>query len=319
MPVTRRDALATALAAALLGVTRGAAAAQTSAWARRKRRIRVHGRQMAYVEIGSGAPIVFLHGNPTSSYLWRNILPHVRHLGRCIAPDLIGMGDSDKLPDSGPGRYSFHEHQQYLYALLEALRIHEDVVLVLHDWGSALGLCWAQQNPGRVRGIAYMEAIVEPPGAPTPAPAPGSFFAKLRSAEGEQFVLAENGFVERVVGALDLYLTDVDAFEYRRPFLPPGESRRPTLTWPRELPLGGEPAPMYQLVRGYSDWLVHGNAIAKLFVRADPGALLASAESLQFVRRARNQVEVLVYGPHFVQEISPNAIGRALARWISSL
>lgn len=319
MSITRRDALAIGLAAATLGVAPGAAVARESAWARHKKRIRVQGRQMAYVEIGVGAPIVFLHGNPTSSYLWRNILPHARRLGRCIAPDLIGMGDSEKLPDSGPGRYSFDEHQHYLYSLLDALRIDEDVILVLHDWGSALGLCWAQRNVSRIRGIAYMEAIIEPPGAPTPAPAAGSFFAKLRSAEGEHFVLAENGFVERVISALALYFSDIDAFEYRRPFLAPGEGRRATLTWPRELPLGGEPPQMYARVRNYSDWLVLGNDIPKLFIHADPGALIASTETLEFVRRARNQAEVGVYGPHFVQEISPNAIGRALAGWISSL
>jgi len=274
---------------------------------------------MAYVEAGSGAPIVFLHGNPTSSYLWRNILPHVQHLGRCIAPDLIGMGDSDKLPDSGPGRYSFREHQNYLYALLDALHVGEDVTLVLHDWGSALGFCWARQDATRIRGIAYMEAILQPSGTPTPAAPAGSLFAKLRSPDGERFVLTENGFVERLISALDLYLTDVDVFEYRRPFLTPGESRRVTLDWPRQLPLGGEPPHMYELVRSYSEWLVQESSIPKLFVRALPGALIASQESLEFVRRARKQTEVSVFGPHFAQEVSASAIGRALARWIAAL
>lgn len=202
MSVTRREVLAIGLASAMLGVAYDAGAARASAWARRKRTIRVHGRDMAYVEVGRGAPIVFLHGNPTSSYLWRNILPHVRHLGRCIAPDLIGMGDSEKLPGSEPGRYSFHEHQHYLYGLLDALRVDQDVILVLHDWGSALGLSWAQHSPGRVRAIAYMEAIIEVPGAPTPPAPPGSFSAKVRSPQGEQLILEENGFVEGVVSAL---------------------------------------------------------------------------------------------------------------------
>jgi haloalkane dehalogenase len=307
------------VAAAMFGSAPRGADARASAWARHKKRVRVNGLEMAYVEVGSGAPIVFLHGNPTSSYLWRNILPHVRGLGRCIAPDLIGMGDSDKLPDSGPGRYSFREHQQFLYGLFEALHLDEDIILVLHDWGSALGFSWAQQNESRIRGIAYMEAIIERPNAPTPAPAPGSLFARLRSAEGEQFVLAENGFVERVVAALQLYLSDVDAAEYRRPFQSPGEGRRPTLAWPRQLPLAGEPPQMYERVRSYSDWLVAGNELPKLFIRADPGALIAGTQMLEFVRSARNQTEVGVFGPHFVQEISPNAIGRALARWIASL
>lgn len=318
--ITRRDALALGFTSTLLSTTStGAVVDRSSAWERKKTRVRIHGREMAYVEIGVGAPIVFLHGNPTSSYLWRNIIPHVQHLGRCIAPDLIGMGDSDKLPFSGPGRYSFLEHQHYLYALLEALQIDKHVTLVVHDWGSALGVYWARQRPTRIRGIAYMEAIIEPPGAPTPPPSAGSFFAKLRSPDGERFVLVENGFVERVLSALDLYLTDIDACEYRRPFLSPGEGRRPTLTWPRELPLGGEPPQMYELVRSYSDWLIEGNTIPKLFIRADPGALIASKESLEFVRRARNQSEVTVYGPHFLQEVSPDAIGRALARWLAAL
>lgn len=316
--ITRRDALAMGLATAMLSPMAGAAP-RASAWARKKKKVRVHGREMAYVEVGSGAPIVFLHGNPMSSYLWRNIIPHVEHLGRCIAPDLIGMGDSEKLADSGPGRYSFREHQHYLYALLDALHVGEDVTLVLQDWGSALGLCWARQDVTRIRGIVYMEAIIEPPGAPTPAAPAGSFFAKLRSPDGERFVLAENGFVERVLSALDLYLAGIDAFEYRRPFMSPGEGRRPTLDWPRQLPLGGEPPHMYELVRSYSDWLVQESATPKLFIRADPGALIAGEKSLEFVRQARKQSEVTVYGPHFAQEVSPNAIGCALARWISSL
>jgi haloalkane dehalogenase len=315
---TRRDALTMGLASAVLS-PKAHAAPRSSDWARRKKKARVHGREMAYVEVGSGAPIVFLHGNPTSSYLWRNIIPHVQHLGRCIAPDLIGMGDSDKLPESGPGRYSLRDHQHYLYALLDALHIDEDVVLVLQDWGSALGFCWARQDVDRIRGIAYMEAILEPPGAPTPPAPAGSFFAKLRSPEGERFVLAENGFVERLISALDLYLTDEDAREYRRPFLSRGEGRRPMLDWPRQLPLGGEPPHMYELVRSYSDWLVQESATPKLFVRADPGGLIAGKQQLDFVRQARKQTEVTVYGPHFVQEVSPNAIGRALARWIAAL
>jgi haloalkane dehalogenase len=295
------------------------AQAQALTWDQRKRKIRVHGLQMAYYEVGQGRPIVFLHGNPTSSYLWRNIIPHVQHLGRCIAPDLIGMGDSDKLPNSGPGRYSFQEHQFYLYTLLGELNLGNSVTLVVHDWGSALGLCWAEQNQARVRGIAYMEAIIEPPGSPTPAPAPGSPFALLRSPKGEQMILVENRFVESLISGLDLYLTADDAAEYRRPFLEPGEGRRPTLTWPRELPLGRVPEKMYAIVRRYSDWLAADNAIPKLFVHADPGALLARAEVLKFVRGFRKQTEVTVYGPHWVQEVSPDAIGRALARWFSML
>lgn len=292
---------------------------QTLSWSQRKRKVRVRGLQMAYYEVGKGKPIVFLHGNPTSSYLWRNIIPQVQHLGRCIAPDLIGMGDSDKLPSSGPGKYSFQEHQQYLFALFDELNLGSAVTLVVHDWGSALGLTWAEQNATRVRGIAYMEAIIEPPGAPTPAPPPGSPFAILRSPQGENLILVENGFVESLVSGLELYLTAEDAAEYRRPFLEPGESRRPTLTWPREFPLGGVPAKTYAIVRRYSDWLAADAATPKLFIRADPGGILTRPEALKFVRGFQKQTEVTVYGPHWVQEVSPGAIGRALARWIPTL
>ena len=293
--------------------------AQDATWAARKRRVSVRGLDMAYYEVGQGDPILFLHGNPTSSYLWRNIIPHVQHLGRCIAPDMIGMGDSDPLPDSGPGKYTFLTHRGYLFEMFDALGIEDDVTLVIHDWGSSMGFTWAEQHPGRVKGIAYMEAILAPPGPPRPAPAPGSTFDTYRSPRGERAVLEENRFVEGLIRGLRFYLTEADAAEYRRPYLAPGESRRPTLTWPRELPLGGEPKETYDLVRAYSDWLAAETRIPKLFVRAVPGALLGRPEALEFVRGFTNQTEVTVYGPHFVQEVSPDAIGRALAEWLPTL
>ena len=321
--VNRREWLQTAMALSLVGPGAGAATlhaqARAQSWSDRKRKVSVRGVRMAYHEVGSGDPIVFLHGNPTSSYLWRNIIPHVQHLGRCIAPDLVGMGDSDPLPNSGPDRYTFREHQEYLFALLDSLNLGNRVTFVIHDWGSALGATWAKQHPARVKGIAYMEAIIEPPGAPRPAPAPGSTFDVYRSPRGEQAVLQENRFVESLLGGLDYYLTDADAAEYRRPYVVPGESRRPTLTWPRELPLGGEPKHTYDMVRDYSDWLAADTAIPKLFVHAVPGALLARPEALAFVRGFKNQREVTAYGPHFVQETAPDAIGRALAAWIPTL
>lgn len=319
--VTRRAWLRTAsvLAAGSVAAKTYAIRAQGSTWSQRKKKARVRGLQMAYYEVGQGTPIVFLHGNPTSSYLWRNIIPHVQHLGRCIAPDLIGMGDSEPLPNSGPDRYTFREHQQYLFSLFDVLGLGGRVIFVVHDWGSSLGLTWTEQSPNRVRGVAYMEAIIEPPGAPRPAPAPGSAFAIYRSPPGEQAVLQENRFVESMISGLDYYLTDDDAAEYRRPFGVPGESRRPTLTWPRELPLGGEPKETYAIVRQYSDWLANDATIPKLFVRVVPGALLSRPEVLTFVRGFKNQSEVTVYGPHFVQEVSPAAIGRALAKWIPTL
>jgi len=323
--ITRRAVIGAAVGATVgvavrsSALTPAAMQAQPLTWSQRKKKVRVRGLQMAYYEVGKGKPILFLHGNPTSSYLWRNIIPHVQHLGRCIAPDLIGMGDSDKLPNSGPGKYSFQEQQQYLFALFDELNLGSGVTLVVHDWGSALGLTWAELNSARVRGIAYMEAIIEPAGSPTPAPAPGSPFAILRSPQGEQLILVENGFVESLITGLNLYLTDEDAAEYRRPFLEPGESRRPTLSWPREFPLGGVPAKTYAIVRRYSDWLAADAAIAKLFIRADPGGILTRPEALTFVRGFRKQTEVTVYGPHWVQEVSPDAIGRALAKWIPTL
>lgn len=322
-PVNRREWLRMAAAASVVPagarLTAAAGQSQREPWSARKKKIAVRGLQMAYYEVGVGDPLVFLHGNPTSSYLWRNIIPHVQHLGRCIAPDMIGMGDSDRLPDSGVDKYTFRDHQAYLFGLFDAIGLRSRVTFVVHDWGSAVGFTWAQQNAFRIKGLAYMEAIIEPPGAPRPAPAPGSTFAVYRSPAGEQAVLQENRFVENLVAGLEYYLTAEDAAEYRRPYLVPGESRRPTLTWPRELPLGGEPKHTYDLVRSYSDWLAADTQIPKLFVRAVPGALLGRLEALAFVRTFKHQTEATVYGPHFVQETAADAIGRAIARWIPTL
>lgn len=320
-PLSRRQWLqaTAAMTLAPAALVPSAVRAQRRSWQQQKKKRAVRGRRMAYYEVGQGNPIVFLHGNPTSSYLWRNVIPHVQHLGRCIAPDMIGMGDSDPLPDSGAGKYTFLTHRDYLFALFDRLDLGNRVTFVIHDWGSAIGLTWAQQNPTRVKGIAYMEAIIEPPGAPRPAPAPGSTFAIYRSPQGEQAVLQENQFVENLIGGLRFYLTEADEAEYRRPYLEPGESRRPTLEWPRQLPLGGEPRETYDIVRSYSDWVAANTGIPKMFVRAVPGALLARPEVLAFVRGFKNQTEVTVYGPHFVQEVSAAAIGRALAQWLPTI
>lgn len=307
-------------AAVLAGSTSVLAQGSAGAgWAASKKRVRVRGLNMAYYEVGEGDPIVFLHGNPTSSYLWRNIVPHVQHLGRCIAPDLIGMGDSDPLPNSGPGVYKFSTHRDYIVDLLEAVGATSNVTLVIHDWGSGIGLSYAQAYPDRIKGIAYMEAILSPSSLPTvPEPSQG-IFSVFRSPAGEQAVLEQNVFVEQIlIGGLGYYLTEQDRAEYRRPFLQPGESRRPTLTWPRELPRGNSPADTIQLVQSYTDWLA-GSAVPKLFVRANPGAILNDPSLLEYVRGFSNQQEVTVFGSHYVQEISPHAIGRALAEWIPSL
>jgi haloalkane dehalogenase len=276
------------------------------------------GRRMAYVETGTGDPIVFLHGNPTSSYLWRNVIPHLEPLGRCIAPDLIGMGDSDKLEASGPDRYRFVEHREYLDALLDALGVRENVVLVIHDWGSALGFDWARRHPDAVRGIAYMEAIVRPvTWAEWPEEA-RAIFQALRSPAGEEMVLAKNLFVERILpGSILRKLGEAEMEVYRRPFREPGEGRRPTLTWPRQIPLEGEPADVVEIVQAYADWLQE-SPLPKLFVDAAPGAILTGPQR-EFCRGWPAQQEVRVRGVHFVQEDSPDEIGRAVAGWLRGL
>jgi haloalkane dehalogenase len=269
---------------------------------------------MAYVERGAGDPIVFLHGNPTSSYLWRNVIPHLEDQGRCIAPDLIGMGDSDKLDDPGPGSYRFVEHRRYLDALLEALGVRESVTLVVHDWGSALGFDWANRHRERVLGLAYMEAIVRPlawddwPKAVTP------LFQAFRSPAGEALVLEQNAFVEQVLpGAVLRRLSEAEMAVYRRPFARAGEDRRPTLTWPREIPIDGEPADVTAIVESYAAWL-RESPVPKLFLNAEPGAILRGRPR-EFCRSWPNQREVAVPGIHFVQEDSPDAIGGAVAAW----
>jgi haloalkane dehalogenase len=283
-----------------------------------KKRAKVLGRSMAYVETGAGDPVVFLHGNPTSSYLWRNITPHCESLGRCIAPDLIGMGDSEKLEPSGPDRYRFVEHRGYLDALLEELGVRENVLFVIHDWGSALGFDWAQRHPEAVRGIAYMEAIVRPVTWDEWPEAARRVFQGFRSPAGEAMVLEQNVFVERVLpGSILRKLSDEEMDEYRRPFREPGEGRRPTLTWPREIPIEGEPADVTEIVRRYGEWLSRSE-VPKLFINAEPGAIL-TGEQREFCRSWPNQREVTVRGSHFVQEDSPDEIGRAVAEWARSL
>jgi haloalkane dehalogenase len=272
---------------------------------------------LAYVETGQGDPIVFLHGNPTSSYLWRNLLPYLERKGRCIAPDLIGMGDSEKLPGSGPGSYTFIEHRRYLDALLAQLRVERNVTLVLHDWGSALGFDWANRHRDAVRGIAYMEAIVQPVTWEQWSPQTRSFFEHLRGAEGEQMILEENLFVESLLPRRILRkLTDAEMEAYRRPYREPGEGRRPTLTWPRQLPIAGEPADVVRIVRSYAAWLAE-SPVPKLFVNAEPGTI--STDEREFCRSFPNQIEVTVRGLHFIQEDSPDEIGEAVAKWYTSL
>ncbi len=283
-----------------------------------KRTVEVLGKRMAYVEMGRGDPIVFLHGNPTSSYLWRNVMPHAAPLGRCLAPDLIGMGDSEKLDDSGPGRYRFVEHREFLDAALAALGVASNVTWVVHDWGSALGFDWANRHRGATRGIAYMEALVRPVTWAEWPEAARRVFQGFRSDAGEGMVLDNNVFVERVLpGSILRRLTEAEMAAYRAPYTEPGESRRPTLTWPREIPIDGEPEDVTRIVRDYADWMV-ANDLPKLFVNADPGAILTGAQR-EFCRSWKNQREVTVRGRHFIQEDSPDEIGQAVVAFVREL
>ncbi len=293
--------------------------AMGSAGAGVKLRAEVDGLEMAYVDVGAGEPtFVLLHGNPTSSFLWRDVIPPLTQLGRCVAPDLIGMGDSDKLPESGPDSYTFVEHRRYLDGLLERIDLPERVVLVVHDWGSGLGFDWARRNPERVAGIAYMEAIVRPMSWDEWPEAARNAFQRMRSPEGEELVLENNFFVERILPSSVLReLTEDEMEEYRRPFAEPGEGRRPTLTWPRQLPIDGEPADATEITAGYAEWLASSD-VPKLFVNAEPGSILTGAQR-ETCRRWPNQTEVTVPGLHFIQEDSGERIGEAIAGWAGSL
>ena len=278
----------------------------------------INGKRMTYIDEGEGDAIVFQHGNPTSSYLWRNVMPHLSELGRLVACDLIGMGASDKLDDSGPDRYHYTEHRDYLFKLWDELDLGDRVILVVHDWGSALGFDWANQHRDRVAGIAYMEAIAIPVNWDDWPDAGRRVFQGFRSPEGEAMVLEKNIFVERVLpGSIQRQLTDEEMDHYREPFRNAGEDRRPTLSWPRNIPIEGEPADVREVVVRYRDWLAT-SAVPKLFIDADPGSILVGRQR-DLVRTWPELTEVTVPGSHFVPEDSPHEIGRALAEWIPTL
>ncbi|MEE8599639.1 haloalkane dehalogenase [Euzebya tangerina] len=279
-----------------------------------KRTVEVDGVAMTVVDEGEGDPILFLHGNPTSSYLWRNVMPHVADLGRVIAPDLVGHGDSAKLPDPGPDRYTFVQHRHYLDGLLDALGVTENVTLVVHDWGSGLGFDWANRHREAVAGICYMEALC---GTVSFADWPEGgqrLFEGFRSEAGEEMVLQKNVFVERVLpGSIIRDLTEEEMAVYRAPFAQVGEDRRPTLTWPRQIPFDGQPADVHEIIADYEAWLAQ-SAVPKLYVHAEPGFL-----STVYAERCRawpNQIEVTVPGIHFIQEDAPEEIGAALRDWM---
>ena len=278
----------------------------------------VNGKRIAYLEAGAGDPIVLLHGNPTSSFLWRNIIPELERCGRVIAPDLIGQGDSEKLPASeGPDRYSFEVAFDYLDGLLRELDANQNVTLVIHDWGSGLGFHWARLHPESVKGIAYMEAIVIPMTWEDWPESARGIFQGFRSPKGEDLVLERNMFVEAVLpSSIIRDLSDEEMAAYRAPFDSP-EHRQPTLNWPRQIPINGEPLHMVELVDAYAAFMTNTD-IPKLFINADPGSILVGKQR-DFCRTWPNQTEVTVKGLHFVQEDSPQEIGQVVAAWHAGL
>ena len=283
-----------------------------------KKKISINNKNIAYAESGSGDPIIFLHGNPTSSYLWRNITPHLESQGRCICIDLIGMGDSDKLDNPDENSYQFEEHYHYVNAAIESLTNGDNTTFVIHDWGSALGFNWCYHNPDSVKGIAYMEAIVKEMTWEDWGDEAKGIFQGFRSDAGESLVLEKNYFVERVLpGSIIRRLNDEEIEEYRRPFLNPGEDRRPTLSWPREIPIEGQPANVCEIVNQYAEWM-QTNDIPKLFINAEPGAI-TTGRMRDFCRSWKNQTEVTVKGIHFIQEDSPDDIGKAISTWYKNI
>jgi len=282
-----------------------------------KKFLEIKGRKMAFIDEGEGQPIVFQHGNPTSSYLWRKVMPACAGLGRLIACDLIGMGDSDKLPNSGPDRYTYVEQREFLFALWEELGLARDVVLVLHDWGAILGMDWARQFPERVQGVAYMEASPMPPKwSDLPGDEARGAFKALRSEAGEPMVLENNIFVEGfLIDAEKEHLTEADKAEYRRPFLNAGEDRRPTLTWPRQIPIEGSPADVAKVIANNGKWM-KGNALPKLWIKGDPGFMVSGERFSSFWASLPNQTVVTVKGQHYLQEPSGPEIGGAVADFV---
>lgn len=283
----------------------------------KKKTVEILGSIMAYVESGVGDPVILIHGNPTSSFLWRHVIPEIRYQARCIAIDLVGMGDSAKV-GTGPRSYRFLDHRTYLDAFLEVLEIGSEVILVGHDWGGVLAFDWANHHRSQVKGIAYLETVVAPLTWDDWPPSARPIFQALRSEAGEEMVLNRNIFVERILPASVLNPLSASVMdEYRRPFKASGEGRRPTLTWPRELPIDGTPEAVAQIVADYAGWMAT-NQIPKLFINGDPGSILVGRQR-QFCRGWPNQIEVTVPGIHFLPEDSGTAIGKAISGWIDRL
>ena len=280
--------------------------------------IEVNGKNIAYNQTGEGSPIVFLHGNPTSSYLWRKIIPYLESYATCYAFDLIGMGSSDKLDNPGPESYGFEEHFDYINQAINELIPNEKITLVLHDWGSAIGFHWAHENQKRIQGIAYMEGIVKELEWKEWNEQSRGLFQALRSDSGEELILEKNVFIEKILaGSIIRQLDQYEMEEYRKPFENPGEDRRVMLSWPREIPIEGQPENVCKIVSEYSNWMSKNN-IPKLFINADPGAIIQGSVR-DFCRTWKNQSEITVQGIHFIQEDSPNEIGTAIQKWYETI
>lgn len=289
-----------------------------------RQRATIHGHSMAYVDTGAGRSVVLLHGNPTSSYLWRNIVPHIEPLARCVVPDLIGMGDSDKLPSSDDETYKYAVHQEYLDTLLNQLELGDGVIMVGQDWGSVLAFDWARRHENRIGGIVHFEAIITPftweefPENPQDNDSARAWFSRLRSPEGERMILQDNMFVETRIPTRTLRdVTKAEMDTYRKPYLEPGEGRRPTLTWARNIPISGEPADVVATVEANAAWLQE-TMIPKVFIRGEPGGLIQGAR-IDFCRNLPNTSEIAVPGIHYIQEDSPDEIGQAVAALVREL
>ena len=284
-----------------------------------KKYIEILGKKMAYFDDGLGDPIIFLHGNPASSFLWRNITPYVEGMGRIIIPDLIGMGDSEKLEGENNSDYKYHGQFKFLSSLLDELDLGKNINLVIHDWGSAMGFQYARENSDRIKSICFMEAIVMPLISWEQWPENArNIFQLMRSDAGEEIVLEKNIFVERILlNDSAEGFTDEEKAEYIRPFKNAGEDRRPTLTWPRQIPIEGEPIEVVEEVGKNAEF--HKNSdIPKLFINAEPGSIL-TGDQREFVRTWANTKEITVKGYHFIQEHSPNEIGEAIKDFLTSL
>lgn len=280
-----------------------------------KHTVTVNGKRMAFVDTGGpGDPVLFLHGNITQSYMWRNIIPHLEPVARCIAVDNIGQGDSEKLDESGPGRYRLAEHQHYIDGFIDQMNLGERISLVMHDWGVQLGLTWGNRNRERLRGVAHMQGLMGNLNWGFWNEEVSAFMQRLRTDDGEELVLQQNLFIEKVLPAMVLGDLPTEVWnEYRRPYRNPGEDRRPSLTWPREIPVNGEPADVLAVIEANNRWLAE-SPLPKLYIHVEPETVM-KGHVLDEVRTFPNQTEVTVEGLHYVQEDSPHEIGVALANW----